>query len=96
MCGAQRLCGSEHVARHLYDGPECAIGGETFHDCADTTIVEGPFGYAAPQRAAYLDGQYGGNDAIVLAQELQHVAATGLVDIALDERARVEIRVRHE
>jgi len=40
MRGAQPLCGSEHVARYLYDGPECAIGGETFHDCADATLVE--------------------------------------------------------
>src|SRR5262245_52349896 len=94
--GTQGLRGSDHLLGDIDKRPERPVRVEAFYDCGDLSLVEGSFGRAPSQRAADFDRQYGGDDAAIVRQKLQDLAATALRDIALDERTRVDIDERHD
>src|SRR5687768_349635 len=93
MRGTQGFRGCKDLSRDLYHGPERAIGGEALQDRLYALRIERLFGHAASQGGAHFHRQHRRDDAIVLAKECEHLAPTEFFDVALDERACVEIRV---
>src|SRR5215471_13351946 len=93
MRAAERLCCGQYVARHLDHRPVGPVGGESLQDSWYALGVECPVGHAAPQRTAHFHRQNGGNDAAIPAKQLENLSTAQFFDVALDQRARVEIRV---
>ncbi len=85
----------QHFTSDLDQRAELSVGSKPFQDSRDMPRVKRAISYATAQGTAQFNRQHCGCDALMTAQELQHLMSASLVDIALDERAGIEIRPGH-